>query len=390
MKRRTIIFCCNSLWGLLNFRGRIIEALVRDGYRVVLVAAADEPVERVHALGAEFVEWKLSPRSLNPLNEVKAKFALLQIFRRLSPDLVFNFTIKSVIYGTIAAKLAGARSISVITGLGYMFLEENLRSAVGKLLYRSTLRNAREVWFLNKEDAAYFKRADLAPGIKVRILPGEGVDLDRFAVKPLPPMEHGPSFLMIARLLKDKGLYEFIEAARIVKSKYPRAVFRLLGPTYSANAASVTEAEMDELKRSGTIEYLGSVDDVRPAIEQAHCLVLPSYREGMPRVLMEGAAMGRPAVATNVPGCRDVVQDDRTGLLCAPQDAQSLADALIKMIELPAEDWAAMAAGARGVAEAEFDDRKIMELYRDAVTSALSGEAPVSTLPAADDLPPAR
>ena len=361
------MFCCNSLWGLVNFRDRVIAALVRDGHRVVLVAHPDIPVESVARLGAEFVEWKLAPRGINPLREAGAVLSLWRIYRRLNPDLAFHFTIKPVIYGAVVARLTRVRCISIVTGLGYLFLADNWRQRMAKALYRFTLQASHEAWFLNTDDREFFASAGLTTGVAVRTLPGEGVDLDRFARVPLPDWSERFVFLMIARLVKDKGVLEFGEAASRVRAADPRAVFQLLGPTYRAKDMSVSPALIDEWSSSGQVEYLGELDDVRPAIADAHCVVLPSYREGMPRVLMEAAAMGRPAIAADVTGCRDVVINGRTGILCEPRSADALADACLRLLSLSRRDAETMADRAYLSAVERFDDRSVISIYREVI-----------------------
>lgn len=370
MKRRTIVFCCNSLWGLVNFRGRVIEALVRDGHRVVLIARRDVPIEQVSALGAEFLDWDVSPRGGHPLKEVKAIFLLWRMYRRLAPDLAFQFTIKPVIYGGVIALLTGIRCVSVITGLGYLFLADDWKSKFGRALYRMTLRHSHQVWFLNGDDRDFFAMAGLTSGLPVWVLPGEGIDIVRFARAPLPDSSVDFVFLMIARLVRDKGVLEYAEAARKVKARHPQVTFRLLGPSYSANAMSISPSTVDQWSSEGIVEYLGSVDDVRVAIANCHCVVLPSYREGMPRVLMEAAAMGRPAITTDVTGCRDVVVSGRTGLLCKPQDADSLAQACFDLLEQGREQFEKMADQAHELARDQFDDRIVIDIYRDLIATA--------------------
>lgn len=365
--RRTIVFCCNSLWGLVNFRSRVIEALVGDGHRVVLVSQRDIPVERVAALGAEFVEWDVQPRSVNALRELGAMRSLLRLYRRIGPDIAFHFTIKPVMYGAIVSRLIGIPCVSIITGLGYLFLERNWKARLANALYRFTLHRSREVWFLNDDDRNMFASAGLTDSLPVRMLPGEGIDVSRFVNEPLPESDDRFVFLMIARLVRDKGVVEFAEAARKVRAAHPRAVFRLLGPSYSANAMSVSVEDVRAWAREGHLEYLGSVDDVRPAIADAHCVVLPSYREGIPRVLVEAAAMGRPAIATDVTGCRDVVIDRETGLLCQAQDATSLVAACEAMLAMPRDALTAMGARAREATVQRYDDSNVILQYRQAL-----------------------
>lgn len=367
--RKVIVFCCNSLWGLVNFRGRIIETLARDGHRVVLVAPADVSLDQVRALHAEFVQWKVSPRSANPLRELQALLSLWHLYRRIKPDLAFHFTIKSVMYGAIVSRLVGVSCLSVITGLGYMFLEHGWKARVARLLYRLTLRQSREVWFLNGDDRDMFASAGLTSGLQVVTLPGEGIDLDYFAIAPLPPSERHFVFLMIARLVRDKGVLEFLDAAGQVREAHPRAVFRLLGPTYSANAMSVPLSTIESSVEAGHVQYLGAADDVRPAIAESHCVILPSYREGMPRVLLEAAAMGRAAIATDVTGCRDVVRAGDTGLLCQSQDAKSLAKACIDMLSLSHETVESMGQRARAEALEKFGVNVVIERYQQTIAA---------------------
>ena len=200
-------------------------------------------------------------------------------------------------------------------------------------------------------------------------LPGEGIDIHHFAPTPLPPTTETFVFLMMARLLRDKGVVEFAEAARIVRRRHPRACFRLLGPSYDANDMSVPIEAVRAWEAEGIVEYLGSTDDVRHAVEACHCVVLPSYREGLPRVLMEAAAMARPAIATDVTGCRDAIVADVTGLLCAPRDAVSLAAACERLIGMAPDVLSTMAAQARRMAEDRFDDAAIIRRYRDVIAS---------------------
>lgn len=367
MKSKVIVFCCNSLWGLVNFRGRVIQALVQDGHRVVLVARCDVPLEQVAALGAEFVEWDVSARGANPLREARAILSLWRVYRHLAPDLAFQFTIKPVMYGAVISWLTGIRCVSVITGLGYLFLADNWRLRIAKILYRSTLHRSHQVWFLNADDREVFASAGLTDGLTVRTLPGEGIDVDHFARVPLPDSSAGFVFLMIARLVRDKGVLEYGEAARKVKALHPEATFRLLGPSYSANTMSVSPSTIDEWSSAGWVEYLGAAADVRPAIAQCHCVVLPSYREGMPRVLMEAAAMGRPAIATNVTGCRDVILEGRTGLLCEPRNAESLAQACIDLLSRSREQTEQMAVEAHRLTLERYDDRIVIAIYRQVI-----------------------
>lgn len=365
---KTIIFCCNSLWGLVNFRGRVIRRFVEDGHRVVLIAPPDFPAERATALGAEFVAWNVSPRGMNLWRELVAIAFLIRIYREIGPNIAFHYTIKSVMYGAISARLSGAHFVSVVTGLGYAFLKNNWKQRLAKLLYRATLGRSLQVWFLNRDDREFFERAGLVNAMAVKTLPGEGIDVDHFTPTPLPASQR-VVFLMIARLVKDKGVMEFGEAARQVKRNHPEAIFRLLGPAYSANAMSVPSSVVQAWEQEGAVEYLGAADDVRQAIRESHCVVLPSYREGMPRVLMEAAAMGRPSITSDVTGCRDVIVPGLTGILCRPRSAESLAQACRQFLSLSPAEIQEMSEHARQHARREFDDQVVISIYRGLLAS---------------------
>jgi glycosyltransferase involved in cell wall biosynthesis len=281
---------------------------------------------------------------------------------------VFHYTIKPNIYGSVAARLAGVASVAVTTGLGYVFIQHSRAAQVAKRLYRFAFRFPREVWFLNRDDeAAFVEQKLLVYPERARLLHGEGVDLDQFAPAP-PGGRTSPdrfAFVLIGRLLWDKGVGEYVEAARKLRMRYPHARFQLLGPLNVDNPSAISRADVDAWQNEGIVEYLGEAHDVRPVIAAADCVVLPSYREGVPRTLLEAAAMERPIVATDVPGCREVVEDGVNGLLCEVRNVESLADALARMLDMSDEERRAMAVRGRHKVANEFDERLVVERYKD-------------------------
>ncbi len=361
----TITFCCNTAFAIANFRAGVIRTLIQQGHRVVVVAPDDGVYMGVlRDMGAECIAWSLSGRSTQPLREWSALNELTVIYRKVKPDLAFNYTIKSVIYGAIAARRTGVPTVSVITGLGYVFLNRGWVSSIARALYARTLRWSREVWFLNADDEETFRSIGLVEGTRVRRLPGEGVDMAHFALQPLPgSLAAGRTFLMIGRLLRDKGVLEFIEAARRVRKACPTARFQLLGAADDENPTAISRKQVDEWVAEGVVEYLGVVRDVRPSIAAADCVVLPSYREGAPRSLLEAASMGRPLVATNVPGCRDVVLPEVSGFLCEARNAQSLADAMLHAATMADEAFTAMGLQGRAHVAKTFDERVVVRSY---------------------------
>jgi glycosyltransferase involved in cell wall biosynthesis len=364
-RRLTITLCCNTAFAIANFRAGVIRTLIEQGHRVVVIAPDDGVYMGVlRGMGAECEPWSLSGRSTQPWREWAALNELTAIYRRVKTDLAFNYTIKSVIYGAIAARRTGVPSVSVITGLGYVFLNRGWVSTVARALYARTLRWSKEVWFLNADDEETFRSLRLVNDTPVRRLPGEGVDMSHFALQPLPGRQAtGRTFLMIGRLLRDKGVLEFVEAARMVRQTCPNARFQLLGAADDENPTAISRQQVDAWVAEGVVEYLGVVRDVRPSIAAADCVVLPSYREGAPRSLLEAASMGRPLVATDVPGCRDVVVPDASGLLCEARSAPALARSLIDMAKLDDQSFSAMGQRGRQHVAACFDERVVVQTY---------------------------
>ncbi|MBB3258030.1 glycosyltransferase involved in cell wall biosynthesis [Paraburkholderia bannensis] len=362
-----IALVCNTAWAIYTYRRGLLRALTQSGARVSIIAPRDRTFEPLAQMGCECIDLPVASKGTNPLHDLRTLRALYQHYRALKPDVVFHYTIKPNIYGSVAAWLARVPSLAVTTGLGYVFIQKSRAAQVAKLLYRFAFRFPREVWFLNRDDETAFREGNLlAHPERARLLHGEGVDLEDFAFESLPERNEF-SFVLIGRLLWDKGVGEYVEAARQLRARYPNARFKLLGPVGVDNPSAITREEVAAWEREGVIEYLGETADVRPYISDADCVVLPSYREGVPRTLMEASAMGRPIVATDVPGCREVVADGENGLLCQAHEAASLAAALSKMLDMPPSERAAMATRGRKKIEKEFDERVVVQRYRDLI-----------------------
>jgi len=283
---------------------------------------------------------------------------------------VLSFTIKNNLFGAMAARGTGTPFIPNVTGLGTAFLSGGALQTVAETLYRRAFAPLRVIFFQNEDDRDLFLRRRLARPDQARVLPGSGIDLTRFAAAPPPPPGAPPVFLMIARLLRDKGVVEFVEAARRIRAHTPTARFQLLGAAGAENRTAIDAATVRAWVDEGVVEHLGVTPDVRPFIAAADCVVLPSYREGAPRTLIEAAAMGRPLIATDVPGCRAVVERDVTGFLCAPRDADSLAAAMRRFLDAPPEARTAMGRAGRAKMEREYDEALVVGAYRDAIARA--------------------
>ena len=362
-----LVFSSNTAWGMYNYRRHVLSHFVGLGHRVTVLAPHDEDYfGRLRALGCGVHDLPISSKGTNPLTDLTLTGRYYRLLRRLGADASITYTIKPNIYGSLAARLAGIPYLPVTTGLGYVFLHRGVVPFVAKTLYRLAFARAPRVWFLNGDDAETFRRSGLVAADRVEQLPGEGVDLNRFALTDLPQTP-GTTFLLIGRMLTDKGIREYVEAAAQVRRRHPDTRFQLLGAVWKDNPATIDASQLAAWQREGTVEYLGATDDVRPFIAAADCVVLPSYREGLPCTLMEAAAMGRPLIATDVPGCREVVRDGENGFRCRARDVASLAEAMERLIGLPTEARRTMGAAGRQLMAEQFDVDRIIRRYDEAI-----------------------
>ncbi|WP_066560226.1 glycosyltransferase family 4 protein [Croceicoccus bisphenolivorans] len=359
-----IVLTVNVAWNLCNFRSGLVSALLADGHRLTVLAPLDDSVTTLAAMGCEVCDLPMDRKGLNPVRDAGLLRRMSRAFGTLRPDVVLGFTIKNNIYGALAARRHGIAFLPNVTGLGTAFLSGGAVERIATMLYRQAFRAVPRVFFQNRDDLSLFIERKLVEHAQTVLLPGSGIDLDRFAPSPPPASDSGPVFLMIARLLRDKGVHEYVEAARIVRSRYPGARFQLLGAAGDANRTAIDLATVHGWERSHGIEYLGTSSDVRREIAAAHCVVLPSYREGAPRTLIEAAAMARPLIATDVPGCREVVDDTETGLLCSARSSESLARACTGFIAMPPAAQTEMGRAGRAKMEREYDQQIVIDAYR--------------------------
>ncbi len=347
---------------LVHLRSELLAAMVEAGHEVIACAPGEDErfVSRVRALGVHYRPIHLDRTGTNPLRDLGYLWDMILFFRREHPDVVFSYTAKPVIFGSLAARLAGVpRVFSMITGLGYAFaskqLKQRLVSIVMRGLYRLGLAVNKTVFFQNPDDITLFTRWGLVPVERTVLINGSGVNLGHYdlAALPLDP----PVFLLIGRMLKDKGVLEFGAAATELKQCYPQAIFRLLGP-HDDHPASVPWSRIQAWIDAGIVEYHPETEDIRPAMAQASVYVLPSYREGTPRSVLEAMAMGRPVVTTDAPGCRETVVDGDNGFLVPVGDAQALARAMERFILEPGL-IESMGRRGREIAEEKYDVRKV-------------------------------
>lgn len=362
------MIAANTAWNIVNFRGALIDGLRAQGWRVVALAADDGSAAALVGLGAEFLPIRVDGGGTSVIRDARLFLDYLRILRRLRPQAFLGFTVKPNIYGSLAAALLGIKTVNNISGLGTAFLAPGPLNWLVSRLYRLSLAKSAKVFFQNPHDRSLFILRRLVRERRTGLLPGSGIDLERFRPSVRPRTAGAPfRFMFVGRLLRDKGLADFAEAARLLRPRWPEAEFAILGFAGSDNRSAVPIEEVERWQRDGIVRYLGDTADVRPFLEESDCIVLPSYREGLARSLLEGAAMAKPMVATDVPGCRDLVVDGDNGFLCKVRSPPSLAAAMEKMLELSPEDRAAMGRRARRRVEREFDQTLVVQAYVEAL-----------------------
>lgn len=389
---KTIAIIINTSWNIYNFRLGLLKALEAEGYKIVCIAPKDDYSEKLEAMGFEYHDIKINNKGTNPLEDAKLVYAFYRLYKNVAPDVLLHYTIKPNIYGTMAAGMLGIPVISNISGLGTVFLNDSPSSKVAKWLYKVALRVPKKVFYQNAHDRELFIDAKLVKEEKTDLLPGSGINTQKF--QPLESEEYNDNtvrFLFIARLVKDKGLTEFVQAARTLSAKGyglgvtkeqkdiehgigdqvwndVEAEFNILGSYYPGNPTAITEEEMKVWEEEGSVKYIGTSDDVQSVISKSDCVVLPSYREGLSRVLLEAASMAKPIITTDVPGCREVVDDGISGFLCGVKDANSLVEQMKKMIMLSDEERIEMGRRGREKVVKEFDESLVIEKYKEALS----------------------
>ncbi|WP_172561832.1 glycosyltransferase family 4 protein [Vibrio furnissii] len=364
----TIAITSNTSWYLYNFRKNTIIALINKGYKVVAISPYDDYSNKLISLGVVYIDIDIDNGGTNPFRDLKTLFSFYAIFSKTNVDVVLNFTPKNNIYSTMAAFMNGAKVINNVAGLGVLFINEGIASKIARTLYKFSQKFANKIFFQNEDDRNLFLENGMASQSITDRLPGSGVDLSRFEV--MQPKDDGKvRFLLIARMLYDKGVQHYVEAARILKKQYGDTVeFRLLGFLDVDNPSAVTKDEMDKWTSEGVVSYLGTSDQVEVEIAQVDCVVLPSfYREGVPKSLLEAGAMGKIIVTTDNVGCRETVDHDVNGYICEPRSTVSLKVMLEKVINLTYEDRIKMGKKSREKMENKFDEKIVIQKYLSAI-----------------------
>ncbi|MGI2030316.1 glycosyltransferase family 4 protein [Endozoicomonas acroporae] len=333
---KTICFSANTSWYLYNFERDTILELIKRGFQVCCIAPRDDySVRLVEELGVIYIQLDMDNSGNHPGKDLKTAWDLLKSYRQCKPLVAFQFTIKNNIYGTLAARVLGVPVVNNISGLGTAFIHPGWVGRIVRSLYRISQPFAYQVFCQNSDDYELLISRKLITSNKLKLLPGAGVDIKRFRPVKQPTVNDRFQFLYVGRMLGDKGLRELVEAYAMLKSKDIPAELKLVGFADAKNKTAIPLQELQSWQKQNGIEWLGASDTIEEVLAQADCVVLPSYREGLPVSLLEACAMALPVIATDVPGCRSVVTHYENGLLCKPKDPVSLYEAMLTMFNLP-------------------------------------------------------
>ncbi|MDP4108350.1 MAG: glycosyltransferase family 4 protein, partial [Bacillota bacterium] len=364
-KMARILVLANNDSGLYKFRKELLEELVKDN-QVYISLPYGEYVPKLQEIGCKFIDTRISRRGTNPVTDVKLLLKYKRIIKTVHPDLVLTYTIKPNVYGGLACRMSGVPYITNITGLGTALENRGLLQKITITLYRLGLKKVRCVFFQNESNRNVFLKNNITNS-KTRLIPGSGVNLEQHIFEEYPEDDQKINFLFIGRIMKEKGTGELLQAAKIVKEKYPNVHFELIGfPEEDYHQ------QLDELTKLGIIHYYGHQDDVHSFIKKSHATILPSYHEGTANVLLESASSGRPVLASRVPGCIETFTEDVSGLGFDVKSVDSLVDSILKFINLPYEQKKQMGIAGRRKMENEFDRNIVIDAYVDEIKKTIS------------------
>lgn len=357
-----IIISINTSWNIFNFRLGLIKSLQSKGYQIFAIAPKDEYVLKLESLGVTCYDISLNQKGINPINDIRLLLQYYKLFNSIKPDLILSYTIKPNVYGNLAARLLRINTINNISGLGTLFIQTTFASYVGKILYKLSLSSSFHVFFQNNDDRELFINIKLVKPNKCSVIPGSGVNVNIF--KSDRSENKGKIFLFVGRLIGDKGVFEYLIAATKILKFYPDCKFLLVGELgYNNNTALSNDQLEYYTKNYPQIIYLDKVDNMVSIFEGADVMVLPSYREGLSKSLVEAAAMSLPIITTDVTGCRDVVNNYENGLLCDVKSSKSLERTIKKMIELDHNERHQMGLNGRKIVEEIFTEENVISHY---------------------------
>jgi len=362
-----IIFSSNSSWSVYNFRKNLLAELNDQGHEVTVVAPSGPYLKKLGDMGFKTSPIKLDSGSTGIFDNLQLLLSLYKKYKLLKPDIVLHNAVKPNIYGAIICRWLKIPVINNISGLGTIFLSDNFTSKIGKLLYRFSQKKVKIIFFQNPTDLLLFKKKNLVRTNQAFLLPGSGVDLNRFVPVRNERDDNIIRFCYVGRLLKDKGIYELIDAIRVIKSKNLNCEFYIMGELYEQNPTAIKKKQLDTWIDEKLIIFLGKTDNVENELFKFDCIVLPSYREGLSRVLLEASAMAIPCITTNVPGCIDVIEHQKNGLICEVKNSEDLALQIERFTNFSKEKRNEMGAYGRKKVVAEFDEKIVIEKYIEAI-----------------------
>ena len=372
-QKTKIAIVANSTWNIHNFRLNVVEKLLQDGFEVFVIAPVDKYIhyKEKYPDVTHIPLKKLSRDSLNPFKDIQLTLELARIYKKIKPDLVLHYTVKPNIYGGIAAGINKINSLAVVTGLGYTFIHNGFVKKITKLLYRFTSRFHKKIIFENIDDRLLFIKNGLIKKDKGVSIKGCGVDSSFFSPLPNGIVKEKTTFTFIGRLLYDKGVQEFVEAAKRIKEKSDNVDFWLVGEIDKNNPAAIKNEELNDWVKDEVVTYHGSTNDVKKYIAASDCIVLPSYREAIARSITEGMAMEKPVITTDTPGCREAVEDGKNGYLVPVKDVKALSNSMEKFLHLDVNERHIMGEHGRKKVLSEFDDKLIANQIVDIIKSNL-------------------
>ena len=371
VEKKRVAIVLNSSWNIFNFRLNLIRGIQEQGYEVVIIAPYDKYSEKLKE-EFRYYSFKMNNKGMNPSEDIATFLELYNIYKLIQPDVVLHFTIKPNVYGSLACRLLNIKTINNIAGLGTMFIKNNMMTYFVKKLYKFSQNKVDKVFFQNRDDYDMFISGKLVTEVKSSILPGSGVNINKF--KPIEQNKKDDifRFLLVARMLWDKGIGEYIEAIKIIKKEYNNVEFQLLGFLDAENRTAISKEQMKEWVDSGLVNYLGVSDNVQEEMAKADCIVLPSfYREGTPKSLLEGASMAKPIITTDNVGCRDVVDDGVNGYLCKVKDSVDLAEKMQMMLNLSKRELKEMGEKGREKMIFEFNEEIVIGKYLETLSEKL-------------------
>lgn len=370
--KKTIAIVYNTSEYAYKFKQNLISLLKENNYDVVVIAPFDRYSDKLSELGVTYFRLDMNRKGENPLAELLLIAKFVKVLKLAAPDVILNFTIKPNLYGSIAAAILSKPSICNVTGLGTVFIKSGYSLLFVKLLYKLAFKFSNKIFFQNIDDKSLFDNLKLVSAEKAELIPGDGVDIDLFNPSfPRSRIDEKVIFLFIGRILRDKGVMEFVGAAKLLHKKYGNVEFQILGGVDEGNATAISLEEVMQWQSAGIINYLEHTDDVRPFLANADVVVLPSYREGMPRTILEAASMAKPVIVTDVPGCRNAVINGKTGYLCKVQDINSLAETMEKMLNIGSEQRKLLGNSGREMIVNEFDEKIVLKKYLETITAII-------------------